>query len=411
MNDITFIHTADLHLDSPFLSHRELPASLFERIQDSTFKALERLVDAAIDLEVDFVLMVGDLYDGEDRSIKAQSRLRKQLVRLQKANIRVFITHGNHDHLAGKWLTFDMPDNVYVFPSNVEMVSFETKNKLHVHVYGFSYAERHISDRKIEDYQKMGDADFHIGLLHGFHEGSSSDHYHYAPFRLHELLEKEMDYWALGHIHKRQILHHDDPFVVYPGNIQGRNRLESGEKGCYAVKLSANGNQELRFVPTAVIQWDQIQIDCSKINDLSTMFQQYHHAVQSLTEKKECSFMLEINLINTEHLSTDMKTKVYNGELLEVFQDQVDFNDDFIWPYQIHLKENKAYSGELLDQSFFQLLKIEGEKMKTNDSIERVLSELYSHPYASRYLNQLNEKDKIQLIEEAQNLILNRLNG
>src|SRR5690554_693454 len=122
MNDITFIHTADLHLDSPFLSHRELPASLFERIQDSTFKALERLVDAAIDLEVDFVLMVGDLYDGEDRSIKAQSRLRKQLVRLQKANIRVFITHGNHDHLAGKWLTFDMPDNVYVFPSNVEMV-------------------------------------------------------------------------------------------------------------------------------------------------------------------------------------------------------------------------------------------------------------------------------------------------
>ena len=114
MEQIRFIHTADLHLDSPFLGLNKLPDKLFGRLQESTFSALERIVDTAIEKSVDFVLFVGDLFDGEDRSIKAQARLRKQLKRLEEEDISAFITYGNHDHMAGDWVKLDMPDNVYI---------------------------------------------------------------------------------------------------------------------------------------------------------------------------------------------------------------------------------------------------------------------------------------------------------
>src|SRR5690606_37434103 len=99
VNEIRFIHTADLHLDSPFLGLNHLPKELYNIIQDSTFKAFEKVISAAIERKVDFVLIVGDLYDGEDRSIKAQARLRRQFEILEEANIPVYIIHGNHDHL------------------------------------------------------------------------------------------------------------------------------------------------------------------------------------------------------------------------------------------------------------------------------------------------------------------------
>ena len=213
MKKIRFIHTADLHLDSPFINLKYLPKELFEKIQESTFKAFEKVIDAAIEKDVDFVLIVGDLYDGEDRSIKAQARLKGQMERLQRANIYAFIIHGNHDHLSGNWITLDLPENVYIFKDQVEMVPFFTKENCEVHLYGFSYPNRHVADRKVKDYQKIGDADFHIGLLHGFYEGSSSSTTKYAPFTKEELLQKKMDYWALGHIHKRQILHENDPLL------------------------------------------------------------------------------------------------------------------------------------------------------------------------------------------------------
>lgn len=229
MEEIRFIHTADLHLDSPFLGLSHIPKKVFSRIQESTFIAFERVIDAALERAVDFIVVVGDLFDGEDRSIKAQARLRRQLERLNEAEITAFISYGNHDHLAGNWLTLDMPNNVHIFNDEVETVLFTAENGVKVHLYGFSYPERHVFERKVKTYQKKDGADLHIGLLHGQCDGASTLHQPYAPFSIRELLQKEMNYWALGHIHQTQILH-TDPYIVYPGNIQGRHRKEAGKK-------------------------------------------------------------------------------------------------------------------------------------------------------------------------------------
>ena len=103
-NSMTFIHAADLHLDSPFVGLKYLPTQLFERMRESTFLAFSRLITFAIKEQVDFVLLSGDLYDGEERSLKAQLRLKKEFDRLHAAGIEVYVIHGNHDHLGGKWL-------------------------------------------------------------------------------------------------------------------------------------------------------------------------------------------------------------------------------------------------------------------------------------------------------------------
>src|SRR5699024_7401917 len=107
-----------------------------------------------------------------------------------------------------------------------------------VSIYGFSYVNRAVHTNKAKEYDinDQQQIPFHIAMLHGS-VSTNTDHDVYAPFRLSDLTSRDFDYWALGHIHKRQVLH-TDPYIVYPGNIQGRNRKETGEKGCYHVTIS-----------------------------------------------------------------------------------------------------------------------------------------------------------------------------
>lgn len=128
METVKFIHCADLHLDSPFVGLKTLPKPIYDEMKESTFHAFSNVVDLAIDEAVDFVIIAGDLYDGEDRSIRAQLFLKKELERLEKEDIHVFIIHGNHDHLGGKWTKVNMPFNAHIFKTKAEMIPYTTKN-------------------------------------------------------------------------------------------------------------------------------------------------------------------------------------------------------------------------------------------------------------------------------------------
>lgn len=196
MSQLQFIHTADLHLDSPFIGLQYLPKTILNRIQESTFASFIKIVDNAISLKVDFVLIAGDLYDGEDRSIKAQARLRKQMIRLEQAGIEVFILHGNHDHLGGNWTTIDMPSNVHVFSSSVEMKSFITKKGQRVHIYGFSYPERHVTEKRINEYKKLN---LPIFISECFTEMLTVGAQIINPMHLLQLVSYLRRKWIIGH--------------------------------------------------------------------------------------------------------------------------------------------------------------------------------------------------------------------
>ncbi|MGE8205119.1 metallophosphoesterase family protein [Heyndrickxia sp. NPDC080065] len=402
MSSIQFIHTADLHLDSPFVGLQYLPKNIFKRIQESTFASLIKIVDAAISMNVDFVLICGDLYDGEDRSIKAQARLRKQMERLNSTGIHVFMLYGNHDHLNGKWTTIEMPPNVHVFSSKVEMKKFMTKNDMNVHIYGFSYPERHVTEKKINDYQKINEADFHIGMLHGHCEGGISVHQPYAPFTITDLLEKGLDYWALGHIHKQQILHKEqNPFIVYPGNIQGRNKKEEGTKGCFAVTLS-DQETTLQHIETADIIWEHVILNAKSIKTFSDLYVLCKKEIENQRRNSQ-GVLLRMQIENVDELEKGVLGKIENGELLEALQDGEDYEETFVWIYQIECETSEYPDG--IEEAFKKELAESITELSSSAAFEQAIDELYGHIFSGRYLDKISVQEQNDLLRKAENIV------
>lgn len=404
MKRISFIHAADLHLDSPMIGLKSLPADLFARVKESTFIALKKITAAAILHQVDFVILAGDLFDGEDRSLKAQSRFRNEMLKLAEKNIPVYIVHGNHDHLNGTWVNLELPKNVHLFSPEVERKILKTKEGLIIHFYGFSYPKRHVFERKIDDYQKVEGADFHIGILHG-NESSSLEHDNYAPFTIKDLMGKNFDYWALGHIHKRRILSEFPP-IVYPGNIQGRNRKETGLKGFYHVELTDSG-AKLNFIDSSDIVWEEGVIDASNAGSFYEIFQLCQSFMNAHRKDKIGTF-LSIRLDNID-LTDSKDRRSLDSDLLELLIDEEREEEAFVWPVKIDLNESlKIASGHLNGEGEFY-----NELLKTVDHYENLndaLSLLFDHHLGRKYISSLSDSEKQELIEQAKKMLVKLLN-
>lgn len=396
--EISFIHCADLHLDSPMVGLKNLPTSIHNKLKESTFIAFRKVIDTAINKKVDFMILVGDIYDGEDRSIRAQIRFRDEMVRLKENQIEVFLVHGNHDHLNGNWVQIDLPDNVHVFPSMVTLKQF-VKNNVSVHLYGFSYETRHVKERKIEEYERREDANFHIGILHGNLEGST-EHSAYAPFQVKDLLAKKMDYWALGHIHKREILETIPP-IVYPGNIQGRHKKETGAKGCYFVELT-EGDARLEFIPTSEVIWEPLIIDASSVQTFDDLYRLCRKKIDEIRDGRY-SYIISIEVVQLQ-----MEDSFLDSDLLEILQqDEID-SDSFVWTTSIKIQENTEWLKEnLLKESAFyeELFAV----TKEYEAVDEAVSSLYQHPKAHRFIEELTVEEKQELAKEAEDLLLTML--
>ncbi|MCB5236620.1 MAG: DNA repair exonuclease [Niallia nealsonii] len=396
--EISFIHCADLHLDSPMVGLKNLPAFIHNKLKESTFTAFKKIIDTAISKKVDFIIIAGDIYDGEDRSIRAQIRFRDEMLRLKEKQIEVYLVHGNHDHLNGRWVQIELPPNVHVYPSMVTLEQF-MKNNVTVNLYGFSYETRHVKERKIDEYARRNDANFHIGILHGNLEGAT-DHSAYAPFQVKDLLAKKMDYWALGHIHKREILETIPP-IIYPGNIQGRHKKETEVKGCYYVELG-EGDTSVEFIPTSEVIWETVKIDASPVKTFDELYRICRNKVDEKREERY-SFIISIEI---EQLC--LEETFLDSDLLEILQqDEVDA-DSFVWIASIKRQENTAWLKEnLLKESAFyeELFAVS----KDSELVDEAVAPLYQHPKAHRFLEELSVDEKQELAKEAEELLLTML--
>lgn len=251
-----FIHAADLHLDSPFLGLQHLPNALLAQVRASTFTAATKVFDKAIAEHVDFVLLAGDLFDRAEQSVAAQAYLFEQFDRLNDAGIPALISFGNHDYLADQHQTVAYPANVTVFGPEVGTQMLTLASGETVAISGFSYPQRWVPEDQVIQFPTHAATDWHIGMLHGAVSTGSGDHY--APFTVAELLAKHYDYWALGHIHHRQVLN-DQPPILYAGNTQGRAITETGTKGAYLV-TSRNGQLVPEFFETSTINWEMANL-------------------------------------------------------------------------------------------------------------------------------------------------------
>ncbi len=271
-----FIHAADIHLDSPLKgleTHEDAPV---EEIRGATRRAFENLIDLAIEEEVDFVLIAGDLYDGDWKDYNTGLFFVRQMGRLDKAGIKAFIVSGNHDAANQITKTMPLPDNVTLF-SHKKPLSIKVEN-IDVIIHGQSYASRAVTENLALQFPQHDSNYFNIGLLHTSLTGREG-HEDYAPCTIDDLKSKGYDYWALGHIHKREVVS-EDPWIVFPGNTQGKHIKETGSKGVTLVTVEDNLITGVDEREIDVLRWAVCQVDLSESDSTDRIYDAVRRAFE-----------------------------------------------------------------------------------------------------------------------------------
>ncbi|MDM9624101.1 DNA repair exonuclease [Rhizobium sp. S96] len=273
MSSFRFIHAADLHLGSPFQGLALKDPDIAAIFVEASRKAFSTLVSRAIELDVDFFVIAGDVYDGDWKDNKIGLFFSREMGRLDRAGIPVYLLRGNHDALSIITKTISLPGNVYEFStSKPETMLIESLN---VALHGQGFAERSANDNLALTYPPAVRGWFNIGVLHTS-LGGKEPHAPYAPCSLEDLRSRGYDYWALGHVHEFEEVA-SDPVVVFPGNLQGRSVRERGAKGAVLVTVDDSRIElermivdEARFAVTEIgIDLDQSAPDILRLVEQS----------------------------------------------------------------------------------------------------------------------------------------------
>ena len=253
-----FVHTADIHLDSPLRSLSMRNSELAELVGDASRKAFTAIVDLCLAERVDALIVAGDLYDGDQTSMKTARFLSTQMARLHDAGIKVLKIRGNHDALSriSKQLVF--PDSVTIFGNRPASVKLETGN-LDVFFHGISFSSPKAPESLLLKYARPKEGTLNVGIMHTSLAGSPG-HDVYAPCNVSDLHSHGFDYWALGHIHSRTV-HAGPGTVVMPGMPQGRDINESGTKSVTLVTIRDDRTIEIEERATSIAQFERMTID------------------------------------------------------------------------------------------------------------------------------------------------------
>ena len=253
----TFLHAADLHIDSPLRGLSAYEGAPVEELRLATREAFGRLVEVAIQRGVAFVILAGDVFDGDWPDYDSGLWFTGQMRALEAEGIRVFLLRGNHDAESKVTRHLRWANNVHVFDAQ-EPESIEVSD-LGVVLHGQSFEQAATKDNLALRYPQARDGRLNIGVLHTA-LGGRAGHDNYAPCSLEDLRSRGYDYWALGHVHKREIVA-EDPWVVFPGNTQGRHVGETGAKGATLVHVREGKIHELEAIHCDVARWSHLRID------------------------------------------------------------------------------------------------------------------------------------------------------
>ncbi|MFV9510639.1 metallophosphoesterase family protein [Tepidibacillus sp. LV47] len=399
MTSFRFIHTADLHLDSPFKGLRHLPKQIVSEIYESTFRSFDRIVEYCIEKEVDFLLIAGDVYDLEEQSLRAQFYFKKALEKLDHYGIHTFIIHGNHDPIDQKKTKIKWPEKVHFFSGErVEWFSFQKDNKEVARILGRSYPTKAFMENIVKDFTKQNEKLFHIGLLHTNVDGQKN-HDPYCPSRLQELVLGEMDYWALGHVHKHQILHDHHPYVVYPGNPQGRHIQETGDKGCYYVEVKDNEVQTIEWLSTAQIRWETIELDISQITTIDDLINLVEMKIEEKRREIQRPLICRVVLRGLTLLHSLLLEEEQRKELEEVINLSLMGQQPWAWIEMIQVRIQPHITNEYLHEqgTFLSDYLLQVERFFQGIDIEfvqkEILSDLFRHRGIKKHFSSLTTED------------------
>lgn len=331
-----FLHIADVHLDSPFLGLSFLPSELFCQIKNAIQLSFEKAVNFAIDNDVDLVLLAGDTFDSIHPTPQSKIFFANQIKRLVDRQIQVVMVLGNHDYSQIDDLLLNESPYFKIIGSNeqIEQVDFMTKSQYKYRVVGFSYQHNHITEDIIAKYPPKSTSIYTIGLAHAGMKQSSVDQNNYAPFTLNEVKDLNYDYFALGHIHLRQVLS-QEPWIVYSGNLQGRHVNEKDAKGFYFGQVDEQSqNTQLQFIDVSPIVWQTVDLIldepfksttklCAKIQNL-------------LADNNLRPTLFTVNIIGAELLSDAQLDMLNDKSMYEELSNNLQYHSLLVKVYYKH---------------------------------------------------------------------------
>ena len=411
----TFLHAADLHLDSPLKGLELQEDAPLAEIRGATRRAFVNLVDFAIVEEVAFVLIAGDLYDGDWKDYNTGLFFVRQMGRLEKVGIRVFIVSGNHDAASQITKNMPLPGNVTVFPAGrPQSVRLDTYGVI---IHGQGYASRAVTENLAAGYPLRDPHLFNIGLLHTSLTGREG-HENYAPCTLDDLRSKGYDYWALGHVHQREVIS-GDPLVLFSGNVQGRHIKEAGGKGATLVTVTDGRIVEVAPQEFDVLRWAVCRADLSECETRDAVYACVRRAMekeQGLASCRSLAVRLHLEgvcpLHGDLHASSPHWVEEFRGiaaGLGEVWLEKVKFRTR---------SKSVAEEGELADSPLAGLVRAVDGLEPGNNAITNWVPELAglktklpADLLGADSLFERSAEDLAELREGVKELLIARLQG
>lgn len=321
-----FLHAADLHIDSPLKGLDNYEGAPVDEIRGATRRALENLVNLAIEEKVAFVLFAGDIYDGDWPDFNTGLFFIKQMAILQSEGIKVYMVAGNHDADNKMTKKLRMPENVYTFSSKKSKTVLI--DELESAIHGQSFATVSTSENLATGFPASKNNYFNIGLLHTSVDGREG-HADYSPCTLNHLINKGYDYWALGHIHKREVLN-EEPMIVFPGNTQGRHARETGRKGCTLITVKDGKIDAADHHSLDVLRWDRCEINVSGVENTEEILGLLKGALDKVVmENPECTLAVRIVVMGETkahyeiHRDTDNFVNECRAQVLSSFGEDI----------------------------------------------------------------------------------------
>jgi DNA repair exonuclease SbcCD nuclease subunit len=414
MSSFRFIHCSDLHIDSLFKGLRSAEPELAKRLRASTYQAFQNIVDLAITEKVDAVVIAGDIYDGADKSLQAQFKFLSALQKLSDAGIPSFLAHGNHDPLDSRFATLKWPDRVTVFSGKeVECHTLQRDGKPLARIHGISYSTRDVKKNLSLQFKRQSDDGFAIGVLHT-NVGGNPDHGDYAPCSIDDLVAGRMDYWALGHIHRYQVLRESDPAIVYSGNTQARHKNETGVKGCCLVTLHPEAAPEIEFIPVDSVRFAYESLGLSSVGNLEQAIQVIQSRCEAISSSAgERDALIHLTLTGRTEVHEELRQASNVDDLNDRIQSDFEGRTPSTWVH-LTVKTQGTYDVEGLKQGndfIADLLALydQAEKEEGTEALKQALSPLCEKWAGSKYLEALSQNDIQDLLLQARNLTLDQL--
>jgi DNA repair exonuclease SbcCD nuclease subunit len=250
------VHAADLHLDSALHGLSRYESAPVDEIRGATRRAFGNLVSLCLDEKAALLVIAGDLFDGDWRDVSTGLFFANGLSKLCQAGVKVVWIRGNHDAVSQIRRSVRLPEAVVELSADrAETRVFED---LGVAVHGRSFARRDVTEDLAASYPERIAGALNVGLLHTALEGRAG-HDRYAPTRVETLVARGYEYWALGHVHQREVVARE-PYVVFPGNLQGRHARELGEKGATLVSFEGDRISAVEARALDAVRWAELAL-------------------------------------------------------------------------------------------------------------------------------------------------------